>query len=261
MAADRTSVYWGAEPYPKGHEGFENPYPAWQQAHARDLGESDYNAVLKTAREWLQSPVLKGKTEGMIPDIRMRAALDLAIRTTASGKYSVGFHPDVYNTLLARLAGVSGEETLQTIRASESLYHPQRERNNMRASARIRKYATTLAAEHPEISFDLLDLAGKIAEDEQAQQGQGQQQKQGQDQQGQGQQDQGQQQKQGGEMPPALKEHLEEKKKEEGQGQQDQGQSKEAYVQLKSACMEAARKNPNQRALLMPMLRVIKQHG
>jgi hypothetical protein len=127
----------------------------------------------------------------------------------------------------------------------------------MRASARIRQYATKFATNNPEVAFDLLDLASKVAEDEKGQdQGQSQQQKQGQD------QDQSQdqsQQKQGGEMPPALKKHMEEKEegKEQGQGQQQ----KEAYVQLKSACMKVARDNPAQRAALLPILRVIKEHG
>lgn len=258
MTGNRTSVYWGVEPYPKGHEGFETPYPGWQQAHARDLGESDFNAILKSARDWLQQSVLKAKTEGMIPDIRVRAALDLALQTTGEGKYSVGLHPEIYNTLLARLAGVSGAGTLLTIREAsvESVYHPRRERTTMRASARIRQYATKFANTNPEVAFDLLDLAGKVAEDEKAQD-QGQQ-KQGQDQ-GQEAKDQGQQ-KQGGEMPPALKEHMEEKKKEEGgddQGQQKQG----AYAQLKTTCLKVAKDNPNQRAALMPILRTIKQLG
>lgn len=262
MTGSRTSVYWGVEPYPKGHEGVETPYPGWQQAHARDLGESDYSAILKSARDWLQQPMLKDKTEGMIPDIRVRAALDLALRTTGDGKYSVGLHPEVYNTLLARLAGVSGAGTLLTIREAsvESVYHPRRERTTMRASARIRQYATKFANDNPEVAFDLLDLAGKVAEDEKAQdQGQAQQ-KQGQDQ-GQEAKDQGQaQQKQGGEMPPALKEHME-KKKEEGGDDQGQGQQKQAYAQLKAACMKAAKDHPNQRAAFMPILRAIKQLG
>lgn len=266
--ANRTGVYWGAEPYPKGHEGFETPYPGWQQAHARDLGDGDFNALLKSAREWLQQPMLKEKTEGLIPDIRMRAALDLAIQTTGDGKYGAGLHPEVYNTLLARLAGVSGAGTLLTIREAsvESVYHPRRERTTMRASARIRQFAKKFATENPEntgLAFDLLDLASKVAEDEKEAQGQDQggqgQQKQGQDQ-GQEAKDQGQaQQKQGGEMPPALKEHMEEKKKEEGGD--DQGQQKQAYTQLKAACLTAARNNPNQRAAYMPILRVIKQLG
>jgi len=106
-APDRTAVYHGVAPYPKGHEGFE-PYPEWTQVHQRDLGEADFNAILKEAREWLKVPVLTVAVEGMIPDSRFRAALDLAIRNCDEGKYSVGFQPQVYDDLLKKLAFGSG---------------------------------------------------------------------------------------------------------------------------------------------------------
>jgi len=270
---NREAVYWGVDPYPKGHEGFETPYPGWEQAHASDLGEADFNTIMKSARQWLTEGVLTDATEGMVPDVRFRAALDLALRSTGNGKYSVGLHPAQYNTLLARLAGVSGDGTLLTVReaSGDSVYHPRRERTTMLASARIRQYASKFATNQPEVAFDLLDLASKVAEDEQGQgsKDQGQQdqgQKQAQEGQGQGQEkDQGQQaqQKQGGEMPPALKEHMEEKKKEEGskdQGQQDQGQ-KQAYAQLKAATIRIAAENPSVRPALLPALKLIKQLG
>jgi len=252
---DRTSVYWGVEPYPKGHEGFA-PYVGWEQAHARDLGDSDFNLIMKSAREWLQTPILKDATKEMLPDIRFRAALDLSLRMTEGGKYSVGLHPDLYNKLLARLAGVSGEGTLLTVReasnaraveTSESVYHPRRERTIMRASTRIRQYATKFANTQPEVAFDLLDLASKVAEDEQAQAPKDEQAQDG-------------QQKQGGELPPALKEHME-KKKEEGGDDQDQGQQKQAYRQLRAATIKAANENPATRPALMPLLKLIKQLG
>jgi len=263
---NRTSVYWGVEPYPKGHEGFETPYPEWQQAQARDLGEADFNGLLKSARQWLQEPMLAAKTEGLLPDIRFRAALDLAFQTTGDGKYSVGVHPATYNMLLARLAGKPEEGTLLTIReaSDESVYHPRRERTIMRASTRIRQYASKFATTQPEVAFDLLDLAGKVAEDEQKE--------------AEGQQAQDGQQKQGGEMPPALKKHMEEKggdKKEDegqdqgqqkqgqdqGEGQQDQGQQKQAYAKLKAATIRLASENPALRQALLPALKLIRQLG
>ncbi len=192
----------------------------------------------------------------------------------------MGVHPDIYNQLLARLAGVSGEGTLLTIRQASrgSVYHPQQERiTTMRSSALIRQYAKKFATTNPTVSFDLLELASRVADDEQTQDQQAQQQKQGQDQ---GQQDQGQQQKQGqdqqtqdqqtqeqkqaGEMPPALKKHLEEQKgkggDDQGQGQQGQDQ-KQAYTTLKQACLTAARTNPEAKAALLPVLRTIKSLG
>lgn len=132
----------------------------------------------------------------------------------------------------------------------------------MRASARIRQYASKFATTQPEVAFDLLDLASKVAEDEKADQGGQQEQAKQAQQEGQGQEkDQGQQ-KQGGELPPALKEHMEEKKKEEG-GDKDQGQQdqKQAYSQLKAATIRIAAENPGVRQALLPALKLIKQLG
>ena len=115
----------------------------------------------------------------------------------------------------------------------------------MRPSAQIRHLATKYASTNPEVAFDLLDLAGKVAQSEQEEQQQTQQ-------------------KQGGELPPALKKHMEEKaegKKDEGKDEgQDQGQ-KQAYAQLKAACIQAATNNPAARSAFLPVLKVIKNHG
>ena len=128
----------------------------------------------------------------------------------------------------------------------------------MRASAQIRQYASKFANTNPEVAFDLLDLSAKIAQEEQEQS-----------------QQEGQQ-KQGGELPPGLKEHMEKKEKEEGQdqgqkqaqqGQQqqdsEQGQEgeKQAYTKLKSACISVATSNPQARQALLPVLKLIKSLG
>lgn len=101
--AVKTALYHGVEPYPKGHEGFA-PYTKWEQAHQRDLGPADSNAILVEARKWLQKPMLSENIEGMHPDARFRAALDLSIRETDSGKYSGAINPVLYNELLAKLS-------------------------------------------------------------------------------------------------------------------------------------------------------------
>ena len=115
----------------------------------------------------------------------------------------------------------------------------------MRASTRIRQYASKFANTQPEVAFDLLDLASKVAEDEQAPKDE---------------QAQEGQQKQGGELPPALKEHMEKKKEEGGDKDQDQGQ-KQAYSKLRAATIKAANENPATRSTLMPLLKLIKQLG
>lgn len=238
----RESVYWGVEPYPRNHEGFETPYPGWQQSHASDLGDADFNAIVKSAREWLQQPMLKDATEGLLPDVRFRAALDLALQTTGGGKYGMGLHPAQYNTLLARLAGVSEKGTLLTIREAsenppvESLYHPRRERSNMRASARIRQYASKFASENPEVAFDLLDLATKVAEDEQKDEKT---------------QDEGQ--------APAPK--TANQGQEQAQDPKDEQNAKKAYLALKSACIRCVSENPESKQAFMPVLKLIKQIG
>ena len=113
--AVRTALYHGVEPYPKGHEGFA-PYPDWQQAHQRDLGDADLGVILTAAKGWLTSAVLSKDIEGMVPDARFRAALDLAIREAAEGSYSGAITANLYNQLLAKLASQPTNETLLTIR-------------------------------------------------------------------------------------------------------------------------------------------------
>lgn len=117
MGQQRQAVYWGVEPYPAGHEGFE-PYHGWQQAEACALTEADYAGILTAARNWLKMPVLSVAVEGIVPDTQYRAALDLALRDFEGGMYSVGLHPTKYNELLAKLAGQSPEGTLLTVRTA-----------------------------------------------------------------------------------------------------------------------------------------------
>lgn len=113
----KNSVYWGVAPYPKGHEGFA-PYTKWEQVHQRDLGDKDFDVILKSAREWLKAPVLSNAVEGVYRDTQLRAALDLALRSCENGKYSVGLQPPLYNMLLAKLGGASQTETLLTDRSN-----------------------------------------------------------------------------------------------------------------------------------------------
>jgi len=112
----RTGAYHGVEPadnYPP--EG----YAGWQQAHQRDLGESDYDIILQSAREWMKSPVLSKDIDGYLPDMQLRAALDLAIQ---SSPYNRAINPQTYNILLARLANTPPEEFLgQTLRSATVL--------------------------------------------------------------------------------------------------------------------------------------------
>ena len=94
----RVGLYHGIDPsvhYPQG------PYRGWGQAHQRDLGESDYSLILRSAEEWLKSSVLR-PAEGMLPDQRFRHALDLAIHNSP---YNRAIDAPTYNRLLDRLQG------------------------------------------------------------------------------------------------------------------------------------------------------------
>jgi hypothetical protein len=115
----RTSMYHGIEPYPEGHEGFA-PYVGWEQVAVRDLTSKDWGLLLSSAKEWLKSSVLSKSIEGMVPDARFRAALDLAIRSAEDGRYGAVVDPTLYNLLLAKLAMETQTNPLLTIRESST---------------------------------------------------------------------------------------------------------------------------------------------
>jgi len=225
----REAVYWGVEPYPKGHEGFAE-YPEWEQAQARDLGAGDEKALLDAAKAWLKEPILDLATMGEDwTDARMRAALDFALQTTENGKYGVGLHPELYNKLLARLS-------VRTRSASVFLYtKPSMRASAMFASSEIRRYAAKIANESPDVAFGLLALSDKIAQQEQEEQ---------QAQAPQEQQKQAQEQQEQQEAPQA-------------EAQQKQA----AYTALRSAVIRTAGANPNARQALQGVLRLIQKLG
>ena len=141
----RTAVYWGVEPPPV------RPYPEWSQA--QDLTDADYAVILREAAKWLP------KYRDAIPDVRCRAALDLAIRTVGEGKYSARVTAPEYNSLLAKLLKVPSEGTLLTQHtARESPYIPAGtgtgdttmfDKKQADATlARLDKLAATIQAKH-----------------------------------------------------------------------------------------------------------------
>jgi hypothetical protein len=93
----RTAIYHGITPNSVG------PYPKWEQAHIRDLSSSDFDSILGEAKVWLKSPILSSQIEGMEPDARFRAALDLSIRDSSGGKYSSAINAALYDMLLVKL--------------------------------------------------------------------------------------------------------------------------------------------------------------
>jgi len=233
-STERIGIYWGVDPNDPAQKAkaVNVPHTPWQQAHARDLSETDYNAILAAAREWMKVPVLarildEKDADGAMRDVQLRAALDLAIRDLDGGKYSVGLYPTVYNNLLAQLGGKSKTETLLTVReASGSLYtQAQGEDPSMKAAAEIRKFAAEIAAQHPGLAFDLTNLAFRVAEQEQEQQGQGK-----------------------------------DEKKEDNKP--DFLKDKDAaakYAAVRGAVIRTAAQNPAVRTALLPVLQMLKQ--
>jgi hypothetical protein len=117
LATIRTAIYHGVTPYPQDKGGLDS-YIKWQQGTVRDLTSEDFSLLVASAREWLQSSVLSKQIEGMLPDTRFRAALDLAIRSAEDGRYGAVINSDLYNMLLAKLAGEKETSPLLTIRES-----------------------------------------------------------------------------------------------------------------------------------------------
>jgi hypothetical protein len=171
-AMDRTAVYWGVDPYPRGKEGPE-AYQGWEQPHARDLGEPELSKILKAAKTWLKQPVLSENIEGVVRDTQLRAALDLALRAE---NYEQAVHPAVYNKLLARLAGVSEDETLLTVR-SKTARNPMSKKVELetaradRLLAGLDRIASVVQSNHKQWGMDftaaknLVNAIDKIADD------------------------------------------------------------------------------------------------
>jgi hypothetical protein len=120
LQAVKTAIYHGVTPYPQGNEGIA-PYTKWQQGRARDLNSEDFSLLVASARDWLKSSILSKQVEGMVPDARFRAALDLAIKSADDGKYDSVVDPNLYNMLLAKLAGETETDPLLTIRESSTI--------------------------------------------------------------------------------------------------------------------------------------------
>jgi len=144
----KRAVYHGIEP------DKVPPYPEWQQAHQRDLGEADFQKILGAAKDWLKSAVLTENMDGAIPDVKFRAALDYALHVS---RYQRAIDPTLYNQLLARLAKMPEPgpgNTLQTIQGSTCETPTSRRQAMAVKTAEQSKYAS-----------DILGRLDKLAED------------------------------------------------------------------------------------------------
>lgn len=238
----KTAVYWGVDPV-KGYESV-GEYPKWEQDGKHDLTDGE---IIKAAKEWLSVPVLRKPFEDVTASLQVKTALDLALR---GNKVS----SQAYSRLLVRLShemriaceggcNCCGGTSNESVQASTGDYRP------MKASVRIRQFASRCANENPTLAYDLIELAESVDADmvtaapaEPVASAP----------------------VQAGEVPPQFLENM--KKKEDGaEDKKDEGQAKEAstsaYASLKSTVIKMASANPHLREAYLPILKAIKQLG
>ncbi len=217
----RSAVYHGVAPYQDGPD----TYPKWYQAQPGRLVESDFAAILESAEEWLQSPVLSKDIEGVAKDTQFRAALDLAIYAS---RYNQAVDPNSYNLLLARLAGVPEPGQGQTLLALPgkaaaqgfSCTNSTVKVSPMKASVQLRKLASQVVDQSPSVAFDLCQMANRLAAEEEESQGQ---------------------------------------QKDEEPGQQKESSDK--YAQLRALIIRTAAADAEAKNVLLPILKVLKDQG
>ena len=158
----KVGVYCGINPQ-KNDPG---PYVGWSQPD-HELGEAAISNILASAKDWLKQPVLARPVGDATRDQQMRAALDLALKTTGYDR-----HLDIqnYEVLLARLAGRPEPgigETLTRLAAPRDQTSPcaptTKEVPRMSASHEIRKMAAKMAGSNSDLAFDLSSLADRVA--------------------------------------------------------------------------------------------------
>lgn len=161
--ASRVGVYHGVDPL----KNAPRTAPGWSQPHQRDMGEADYQRILSAAQDWLQQPVLARPMKGVIRDQQLRAALDLGLKSSG---YDRHVSVQLYDKLLARLAGRPEPGLVETFTASNRTSPcaptPPKKVNTMSASHEIRKMAARVVASDPGLSFDLQELADRVALEE-----------------------------------------------------------------------------------------------
>lgn len=226
-SASKTGVYHGIDPYSYGPAS----YPGWLQAHQRDLSAADFGIIEASAQDWLKSPVLSAASEGMLPDAKLRMALDLAIY---NGPYNGAINPNHYDQLLTKLGGQSAI----TVRANAdtSSFRPASVaggKDTMKASNQVRKFAAQAAEKDPKLAYAMLEFADRLAEDEEKGQG----------------------------MPPWLKDKIDDKDdKGDDKGQQQKEASNTKFASLRSEVIKAAHASAD-RTPFLPLLQTIKTLG
>lgn len=262
---DRTkeAVYWGVAPYAETKEA----YPKGHLDSRGDLPDSEFDGLLKAAREWMRAPVLSDNVEGIGRDVQARAAIDLSLRSYKEGQFSAGLNPAKYEELVTKLMGKTAADRVVSAATKKACgdcacgnHDPATHDSSvntasgetpvtkelgksMKASVELRALATRVASSQPTLAYDILALSDKLAEQEQ-----------------QAEQAPAQEQKAAG-LPP---EFLENQKKKEDESKSDEGQGEQkqaSYQELRSHVIRLAHANPHLREAYKPLLVTIKQLG
>ena len=143
----RTAVYNGIAPYSN-----TKAYPGWGQGSQHTLSEAEYGTVISAAKDWLKTSFLTKHYEGVPKDVSYRAALDLAIRSSANGKYAAAFTAQAYEKALRELAGVPATGTLLTLQASKDSSY-----TNTRSGSRVLTQDNEVPMSMPKFSSENAD--------------------------------------------------------------------------------------------------------
>lgn len=143
----KTAAYHGV--VGQGHpEGPTNT--GWRSVDKRYLGKEHFDAIIASAKAFLDEDYLSNGWESAAADAPKRAALDYAIHTADGGVYQSKIDAETYDMLLNRLAGLGYdqfEETVLPTKRSASMTDP---------ADTILRVASELRHSHPREALDII---------------------------------------------------------------------------------------------------------
>lgn len=172
--------------------------------------ESTARVLVAKAEAWLKVPVLNDEIRDVPREAQLRAALDLAIKQSPQDS---PVDSGTYSDLLTQLGGTRISSCLP----------PRREVIPMSRSARVRKFASRAAKSDPELAYDLIAFADKLASEE--------------------------------------KKDQEAPKDDEEKGQQAKEASSDKYTTLRSLVIRTAAADADAKRVLTPILQLLQKQG
>lgn len=147
----KTAQYHGV--LQQGHPGGEDP--GYKSYDRRYFTKENYESILASAKEFMESDWLKYEWEAGADEMPFRVALDLAIQTADNCLYQSKIDTETYNMLLNRLAGLGHD-------LFEDTFLPQKSGSNRSASAmnneyqKIMRVASELRKTNPRAAFEVV---------------------------------------------------------------------------------------------------------